>query len=173
MTDVLVRRARQGDGRGCAELWIDVGRYYNALDPRAFQVPSSEGLAESFEQNIANASSDELHLVAEVEGTVVGLLVAGLQRPGLRPEHELVRDLSRLRLFVQILAVAGSHRRTGVGTALMTAAETWAHQHGVAIVSLDTYLRSPTSVPFYENRMGYARRAVIFSKELDQDLGRC
>jgi GNAT superfamily N-acetyltransferase len=166
MSDPRVRPARQGDGPGCADLWIDVGRYYNALDPQAFQVPVLEGLAESFEQDIANASSDELHLVAEVEGSVVGLLVAGLQRPGPHPEHQLVRDLSRLRLFVQILAVAGPHRRRGVGTALMTVAQTWAHERGVATIALDTYLGSPTSVPFYESRMGYARRAVIFRKEL-------
>lgn len=50
----------------------------------------------------------------------------------------------------------------------MTAAEAWAGERGVAVVSLDTYLRSPTSVPFYESGMGYARRAVIFRKELDQ-----
>jgi len=50
----------------------------------------------------------------------------------------------------------------------MVAAETWAREQGVAFVSLDTYVHSPTSMPFYENRMGYARRAVIFRKELDQ-----
>ena len=49
----------------------------------------------------------------------------------------------------------------------MTAAETWGKGHGVEIVPLDTYLRSPTSVPFYESRMGYARRAVIFRKEIE------
>jgi hypothetical protein len=31
MPDALIRRARSGDGFGCAQLWIDVGRYYNAL----------------------------------------------------------------------------------------------------------------------------------------------
>lgn len=167
MTDARIRPARPGDGVGCAEVWMDVGRYYNALDAQAYQVPNPEGLAEAFEQHIVNAGPDQLRLVAETEG-IVGLLVASLQRPDRRPDLELVRDLSRLRLFVQALAVAAPYRRTGVGTALMVAAETWARQHGAAIVSLDTYARSPTSVPFYESRMGYARRAIIFRKELDQ-----
>jgi len=39
-------------------------------------------------------------------------------------------------------------------------------ERGAAVVTLDTNLRSPLSVPFYENRMGYQRRGVIFRKEL-------
>jgi GNAT superfamily N-acetyltransferase len=166
MTDARIRPARPGDGEGCAGVWMDVGRYYNTLDPRVYRVPSSEGLAETFEQHIAKTDPDLLRLVAEDEG-VVGLLTAELRRPDGRPDHELVRDLSRLRLFVQVLAVSTPHRRTGVGTALMIAAETWAREHGAVIVSLDTYAHNPTSVPFYESRMGYARRAIIFRKELE------
>jgi GNAT superfamily N-acetyltransferase len=147
---------------------MDAGRYYVSLDSRVYQLPSSEGLAESFEQDIASASADQLRLVAEDEG-IVGLLVADLRQPVRRPDLELVRDLSHLRLFVQLLAVSAPYRRTGVGTALMLAAEAWARQHGALIVSLDTYAENPTSVPFYESRMGYARRAVIFRKELDQN----
>jgi hypothetical protein len=29
-----------------------------------------------------------------------------------------------------------------------------------------TYAHSPVSMPFYENRMGYERRATIFQKNL-------
>jgi len=65
-------------------------------------------------------------------------------------------------------AVAAPHRRAGVGTALMTAAEAWADEHGAATISLHTYRGSPTSVPFYEDRMGYSRRAIVFRKELNQ-----
>ncbi|MFI5896402.1 GNAT family N-acetyltransferase [Actinoplanes sp. NPDC051513] len=166
MTDPRIRAARPGDGPGCAEIWMDVGRHYSDLDPVAFQVPDAAGLADSFEQDTADADADQLRLIAEVDGAVGGLLVAVLHRPGPRPEHELVRDLSRPRLFVQILAVAERHRRTGVGTALMTAAESWARERGAVTVMLNTYLRSPTSVPFYERRMGYGRRAVVFRKDL-------
>jgi GNAT superfamily N-acetyltransferase len=87
--------------------------------------------------------------------------------PGPHPEHECVRDQARVRLFVQILVVAGQHRRVGVGTALMREAEAWARRQGATIVALDTYLRSPTSVPFYERGTNDSRRAVIFRKELD------
>lgn len=34
------------------------------------------------------------------------------------------------------------------------------------MISLDTYLHSPLSVPFYEQRMGYRRQSVAFQKDL-------
>lgn len=166
MIEPRIRTARPGDGAGCAKVWIDIGRYYHELDPHTFQIPSPYGLADSFEQDIADADPRRLRLVAEVDGAIAGLLVARLHEPEPRPDHELLRDLSRRRAFVQILAVSEPHRGSGVGTALMTAAETWARRQDAATISLDTYLHSPTSVPFYEGRMSYTRRALVFRKEL-------
>jgi hypothetical protein len=34
-------------------------------------------------------------------------------------------------------------------------------------VSLDTWIHSALSVPYYERRMGYQRASVIFEKRLD------
>jgi hypothetical protein len=34
------------------------------------------------------------------------------------------------------------------------------------MVRLDAYAHSPVSVPFYEQRMGYQWRAIIFGKPL-------
>lgn len=106
MTEPRIRPAGPGDGPGCAEIWVDIGRYYYELDPRAFQNPDPAGLAESFERDIADHDPGRLYLVAEVDELVAGFLVAVLQQPGPHPEHELIRDLSRPRVFVQILAVA-------------------------------------------------------------------
>jgi len=64
------------------------------------------------------------------------------------------------------LMVAESYRRAGAGTALMAAVERWGREHGAVLVALDTNLRSKLSVPFYEDRLGYVRHAVIFRKYL-------
>jgi hypothetical protein len=48
----------------------------------------------------------------------------------------------------------------------MRAAESWGRDRGARVARLGTYAHSPVSVPFYENRMGYQRRAIIFQKKL-------
>lgn len=40
----------------------------------------------------------------------------------------------------------------------------WAAEARVA--RLDAYAHSPISIPFYEDRMGYKRRSVLFQKQL-------
>ena len=45
---VQIRPARPGDGEGLARVWLSAGAYYADLDPAHFQVPSADGLAESF-----------------------------------------------------------------------------------------------------------------------------
>jgi hypothetical protein len=47
----------------------------------------------------------------------------------------------------------------------MEAVEEWARSRGAVIGLLDTYIESPLSVPFYEQGMGYSRRALRFRKE--------
>jgi GNAT superfamily N-acetyltransferase len=82
--------------------------------------------------------------------------------------------------------VQAAYRRRGVGTRLLEAVEAWGRANGATLISLDTFIESPLSVPFYEQRMGYQRlyeqrmgyqrlyeqrmgyqrRAIIFQKRL-------
>jgi len=55
---VQIRPGRPGDGQGIARVWLDAGAYYAGLDPAHFQLPSSEGLAESFDGDLAAKSTD-------------------------------------------------------------------------------------------------------------------
>ena len=48
--DVQIRPAKPGDGQGMARVWLSAGAYYADLDPAHFQLPSADGLAESFER---------------------------------------------------------------------------------------------------------------------------
>jgi GNAT superfamily N-acetyltransferase len=70
---------------------------------------------------------------------------------------------------VNLLAVAEGYRRQGVGTALMEAAEEWGRANGAVVAVTDTNLSSPLSVPFYVERMGYRRRAVLRRKALEPE----
>jgi GNAT superfamily N-acetyltransferase len=162
----LVRPVRPGDGEGCARAWLDAARYYVQIEPDAFQVPAEDGLAGWFEEQQARAGPDGLTLVATVAGEVAGFVTAEFQPPADSAAWQLTRAAAVPRVYVNALVVAEPQRRAGVGTALMAAVENWARGRGAAMVSLDTNLRSPLSVPFYEERMHYYRHGVIFRKLL-------
>jgi GNAT superfamily N-acetyltransferase len=166
--DVIIRPARPGDGIDLARGWLDGCRHYAALDPERFQVPSDGGLAEWFEELLARpASEDTVWLVAEVDAVVVGNVSAELHRPVDTAARQLLRFLGETRLFVSALSVEAAYQRRGVATRLMEAVEQWGRDRGAVFVSLDTWIHSRLSVPFYERRMGYRRASIVFEKHLD------
>jgi GNAT superfamily N-acetyltransferase len=134
------------------------------MDPDAFQVPKEEGLIEWFESFLDEIpNEDELSLVAEIDGEVAGSLEAKIQQPDDTSSYQLLRDLGETRMVVNALEVDPARWRSGVGTALMKAAERWARGRGAMTSSLDTYAGSPVSVPFYE-KLGYVRHSIKFRK---------
>jgi GNAT superfamily N-acetyltransferase len=164
----MIRDIRPGDGEGCARAWLDAGRLYAGLDPDVIQVPDADGLAEWFEAAIRKPrTSEESWLVAEEDGRVAGMVEAQVVSPAPDAHRQLQRDLGRTRLVVNLLAVTEGYRRRGVGTALMEAAEEWGRSGGAVLAVTDTNLSSPLSVPFYTERMGYRRQAVLLRKGLE------
>lgn len=146
-----------------------MGELFAAINPQTFRVPPEEGLAEWCEEGNAayRGEQDKLLLVAEVDGVVVGSIIASLLDPPDNAARQVQSDLSRRRLHIDSLGVVAAHRRSGVGTALMQAAEQWGRSRGAEVVLLETETNNPLSVPFYEKRMGFSAQAVIFRKEID------
>jgi GNAT superfamily N-acetyltransferase len=163
---VLVRAARSGDGAGISRAWLSAAAYYADLDPEHFQVPTAEGLAESWDSDLGRDSGDSLQLVAESGGQVVGWLAARIELPEGNAAAQLTREHAWIRLVVDALIVHRAYWRRGAGTALLEAAEAWGRAQGARVVRLDTYAHSPVSVPFYEERMSYRRRSIEFQKRL-------
>jgi hypothetical protein len=52
---VQIRPPQPGDGEDMAQVWLSAAAYYAELEPALFQVPSADGLAGSFEADIAAA----------------------------------------------------------------------------------------------------------------------
>ncbi|MEU9662937.1 GNAT family N-acetyltransferase [Streptomyces chartreusis] len=164
-TIVRVRPARAGDERGIAVAWVDSGRYYAALYPDLFQIPSGD-VAATFERILATpVCPEQCRLVAEASGEVVGYVAATLHAAAGPPEGQFDLDRTRSSVWVDALMVRASDHRRGVGSTLMEAVEDWAKSRGAATIELDTFARSPLSVPFYE-RLGYQRHAIVFRKRL-------
>jgi GNAT superfamily N-acetyltransferase len=163
---VTIRAARPGDGAGISRAWLSAAAYYADLDPEHFQIPTTKGLAESWDNDLGRDGDDSLRLVAESDGLVVAWLAARIELPEGNAAVQLTREHAWVRLVVDALIVDRAYWRGGAGTALLQAAEDWGRAQGAQVVRLDTYAHSPVSVPFYEGRMGYRRRSIVFQKRL-------
>ena len=166
MATVAVRRARPGDGRALARIHAEVAAYYVDLAPQHFRSPLLGGFEQELDAELGVPRDAALHLVAECEGEVVGALAARLLPPEDGAERQIAPDLGETRVRIDYVATAGAHRRHGVGTRLVQAAEAWGREHGAAVAETWTYPPSPLSVPFWEQRMAYEKRSVNLRKRL-------
>lgn len=122
--------------------------YYAALAPDHFHVPMLDGFADELDAETDNAGDTTLQLVAEAEGEVVRALLARLLPPEAGAQRQITPDLGEMRLSIDYLATDEAHRRQGVGSRLVNAAEAWGRSAGATIAETSTYHRSPLSLPF-------------------------
>jgi GNAT superfamily N-acetyltransferase len=166
MTPITVREARPGDGTALSRIHRDMALYYAALAPGHCQVPMLDGFADELDAQVDRSDGSTLHLVAETDDEVVGALVARLLRPEAGALREITADLGYTRLKIDYVATDETHRREGVATRLVSAAENWGRAAGATIAETSTYSRSPLSLPFWENLMGYETRTANLRKPL-------
>ena len=93
-------------------------------------------------------------------------------RRGTRADATNADDTS-LQLVVEadgkvVGAIDEACRRQGVGTRLVEAAEEWGRSAGARIADTSTYYRSPLSLPFWKQRMGYEEESVNLRKLLQR-----
>ena len=164
---MVIRDFRPGDGVGIAQMMRENGAYHAQLAPDYFKQPDEEGLVDFLERDTKwRDTPDNLCLVAEIDGEVAGCIEATIQPPMDTAQWQSQRDLSGPRLFIGFAQTADRFKRRGVATSLVEAAEQWGREKGALVAICDTYIDSPLSVPFWEKRMGYERRAVILRKPL-------
>ena len=163
----MLREPRADDATAIAQLTVELGLYYSQLAPELFAPVVADGLAEWATSDADwYARPSTFAAVAEVDGEVAGYVEASIQEPGENARFDVNRDLRTRHLYISYVATAEAHKRKGVATQLVQAAEDWARSRGVTLALTDTYVDSPQSVPFWEERMGYRPRALRLRKEL-------
>jgi putative acetyltransferase len=140
---VIVRRAEPPDAQGLTDLGNAVG-----AEPEGWLVTTNGWRSAADERRYLRAIRRYPHaavFVAEDDGVIVGRLsVARDQQPASR--H--VADLG--------LIVAATHRRQGIGTALLDAALEWARESGIGKLELHVFPWNEPAVALYE-RFGFVK----------------
>ena len=163
----MIREYRDGDAAGVVGISRENGSYYARVAPDYFKVPDEDGFVELIEADDSwRDAPDNLALVAEVRGAVAGYLEASVLPPVDTARWQAQRDVASPRLAIGFVGTADAYKRKGIATRLVEAAEAWGRSKGAVVAVCDTFIDSPLSIPFWERRMGYERRAVILRKPL-------
>lgn len=128
----MIRPFREADADAVVALWEAAGLLRPWNDPRR-----------DIDRKLA--VEDDLFLVAEEDGVIVGSAMAGYDG------H---------RGWVNYLAVRPEHRRRGVGRALMSEAERRLRMHGCPKVNVQVHGGDAAAVAFYRS-LGYRTDDVV------------
>ena len=141
-----IRRAGPGDAAALVELARAVG-----AEPEGWLITDGSWRSPPEERRYLRAvrrHPDAAVFVAETPEGIVGRLSIA------RDPHPASRHVADLGLMV-----ARSHRRRGVGRALMEAAEEWARAAGIQKVELHVFPYNGAAIGLYES-LGYAREGL-------------
>ncbi len=139
----MIRRAEPTDAQGLAELGDAVG-----AEPEGWLVTTNGWRSATDERRYLRAIRRYPHaavFVAEDDGLIVGRLSVARDQ---HPASHHVADLG--------LIVAATHRRRGIGTALLEAAAEWARESGVSKLELHVFPWNAPAVALYE-RFGFVK----------------
>ena len=140
---MIVRRAEPNDAQGLKELGDAVGS-----EPEGWLVTTNGWRDASDERRYLRAIRrypNAAVFVAEEDGVIVGRLSIA------RDQHPASRHVADLGLMV-----AMSHRRRGVGTALLQASVDWGRKTGVRKLELHVFPWNTAAIALYE-KFGFVR----------------
>ena len=143
-----IRKAEPGDAPALVELGTEVGN-----EPEGWLITANGWRSAGDERRYLRALRRYPHAavyVAEDEGRIVGRLSIARDQ---HPASYHVADLG--------LMVAATHRRRGIGRALLVAAVEWARESGVQKLELHVFPHNEPAIRLYESygfeREGYRR----------------
>ncbi len=154
-----VRRAERDDLQVLGRLGASLMRAHHGYDPQRFMAPGTHpeaGYARFLGSQLDRP--DVAIFVAEDQEEVVGYVYAGIEPISWKE----LRDKCG---YVHDLVVDDTHRRRGLGTALMQAALAWMTERGLPRVVLWTAQPNETAQRLFD-RLGFRRTMIEMTKEL-------
>ena len=159
MSEVRLRRAGAPDLPAVRELLAEMERHQRGW--RIF-VPRPGAAEEVMARyRAAVRDPDALHLLAEVDGRVVGMALATVHRPSSFSDTRSVE--------VSSFVVRSSHRRRGVGRTLLEEIVRFARERGVPYLDLRVFAGNDGAIAFWD-RMGFRSRMVQMVARVEGDV---
>jgi ribosomal protein S18 acetylase RimI-like enzyme len=151
--------SEETDREAAVELFLQLNRHEFAItgDRR-----TDRGGAEfCVEDMILAVGQGAVALVAETEGSVVGLLVWAA-----RTDEAYMAEAARRYGSVQDIVIAEAHRGKGIGRALLAEAERLTREGGMTRLRLTVLAGNDAAVTAYE-RSGFCDYARVMVKDFD------
>ncbi len=141
---LTIRRATANDCDAVAGLWAEVLAWLEGHRPG--ETPPTPADSSALVRHLKDLLADEdaLFIVAEEGNGVLGFLFATFERV---PDDVLPAP----RVEIGYVAVRESHRRKGVGRALMREAQRWAAERGTRHVALAVWEFNQAAIRLYED----------------------
>jgi RimJ/RimL family protein N-acetyltransferase len=157
---VEIRPASLEDLDALLEIYLSSARHHVALDPEQYRLPNRAAAEERLRGIIEDVGRATGYLAGVVDGRVVGSVsIVFLPPPTV---GSMVASVTVAEVGI---AVLDHSRDSGVGTALMAAAEAWAAERGVRVIVLDMSARNAAAQRFYE-RLGYEISGLYLRKAI-------
>lgn len=149
-----IREATKADLEGILPLANELEAYHRANKPKLFKKPSPEKMRERMEKYL---SGNAATFVAEAGNKIVGFVQVDIYNV---PEDDF--HLAHSRGMVNAVQVDGKQKRSGIGSALMKAAEDWLRAKGIAECRLAVWQFNEAARGMYE-KMGYEPDLLVLS----------
>lgn len=158
-----IREATAYDFTCIDELFRQGDDLHHAGVPTVFKRPSTPARSSDFYQAWLDRPSEVVAFVAEDGDEIIGVLHAYIRQP---PNFPLFRHRHYLQIDSMVMHEA--YRHQGIGSMLLSAAETWALERGLDRVELNVFDFNRDAVDFYKNR-GFRHLSHQMYKELVTD----
>lgn len=153
---VEIRPATRAETDAIVELWVDLANDQRSYGSHLLAEDNRLRIRESIVQRILG----ETVLVASVDETIAGFVMFTVQQGRYR------QDVTQG--VIENIYVRPEHRRTGIGSGLLSRAEAQLHREGVERISLEVMADNEAARRFYRT-YGYAPHRIELEKSVEND----
>jgi ribosomal protein S18 acetylase RimI-like enzyme len=143
-------------------LFAQVDKFHAELIPEIFQEFPGPARPRDYLQRFVDNDDAEI-IVVEHEDEIVGFIT--LKKTDY-PSYPIFRR--HPHVMITTLVVDKSHRRQGVGSILMQAAQDWTRRHGVRYIQATVWTANTTATDFYSK---HAFNTLNQRLEIEIDMG--